>query len=214
MNNCSASIEILTGSNYKKWKQDIEFSLGIAYLDMAICENKPVINAESTPDEKEKLAKWERSNRLSLVAIKRTISEHLLSGLSDTTNAKEFLTTLGERYQLSNNAESGYLLKQLTDMKYDNVGVVREFILKMIHIQTKLKDLDIELNAKFVVSHAINSLPVEFTQIKTAYNVFGSNWTINDLITKCVAEEEKLKKEKSDLALLTIHPKPHSGKGN
>lgn len=123
VNNCSASIEILAGSNYKKWKQDLEFSLGIADVDVALLETKPVVDAQSTPDEKEKLAKWQRSNRLSLYAIKRTISEHLISGLPEKDNAKDLLAAIGERFQVSDNAESGCLMKQLTDMKYDNTGV-------------------------------------------------------------------------------------------
>ena len=158
INNCSAFIEILNGSNFKKWKQDLEFSLGIADLDMALRETKPVINAESTPEEKEKLAKWEKANRLSLYAIKRTISEHLISGLPEKDNAKEYLTAIGERFQVSDNAESGYLMKQLTDMKYDNNRGVREFILRMVHVQTKLKSHNLDLNENFIVSHALNFL--------------------------------------------------------
>lgn len=50
MNNCSASIEILTISNYIKWKQDLELS----YL--ALHENKYMSNAESMPQHKELLA--------------------------------------------------------------------------------------------------------------------------------------------------------------
>ena len=67
---------------------------------------------------------------------------------------------------------------------------------------------------KFIVSHALNCLSVDFSQIKTTHNTIGEKLTINDLITKCVAEEEKLKKEKSDIALLSVHTKPSSGKGN
>ncbi|XP_061364652.1 uncharacterized protein LOC133308078 [Gastrolobium bilobum] len=133
MNNCVVSIEILTGSNYNKWKQDLEFSLGIVDLDLALREDKPVVNAESTPEEKQLLAKWERSNRLGLIAIKRTVSEHLLSGLPETTSAKEILDAIGNRYRVSDNAEYGYLMKEL-NMRYGNNGGVREFILKMVHV--------------------------------------------------------------------------------
>lgn len=196
MNNFSASFEILNGSNFKKWKKDLEFSLGIDDLDMTLRETKPMINDQSTPEQKEKLAKWERSDRLSLCAIKRTISEHLISGLLEKENAKEYLTAIEEMFQVSYNVGSGCLMKQLTYMKYDNNGGVREFILKMVHVQTKLKSHDIDLNGNFIVPHALNCLHVEFTQIKTAYNIFGDKWIENNLITKCVAEEEKLKKER------------------
>lgn len=145
--------------------------------------------------------------------MKRTIFEHLISGLPEKENAKEYLTAIGERFQVSDNVEYGCLMKQLTDMKYDNIEGVKEFILKMVHVQTKLKSHDIDLNENFIVSHALNCLPVEFTQIKTSYNTFGDKWIVNNLITKCAAEEEKLKKERSDIALLT-YVKPHSGKNS
>ena len=205
VNNCSASIEMLNGSNYKKWKQDVDFSLGIVDLDIALRENKPEVNAESTAEQREHLAKWVRADRLSLIAIKRTISEHLLGGLPEECTAKEFLAALKERYQVSDNAESGRLLKKLMDVKYENDGGVRDFILKVVDIQGKLKNHKIDLNDKFIVGHALNCLPADFTQIKTAYNTIGVDWTVNDLIAKSVAEEEKLKNEKNAVALLPVH---------
>ena len=131
---------------------------------------------------------------MSLIAI--TIFEHLLSGLSEKAIIKEFFDALGKRYQVSDNAEFGYLMERLLNMRYDNVGGVKEFIMKMVHIQTKLKCHQIDLNEKFIVKHALNSLPADFTHIKIGHNNIGEKWTVNDLITKCVAEEEKLKKKR------------------
>ncbi|KAI5384190.1 hypothetical protein KIW84_071266 [Lathyrus oleraceus] len=82
----------------------------------------------------------------------------------------------------------------------------------MVHVKTKLKSHDIDLNENFIVSHALSYLSVDFTQIKTAYNTFDDKWNVNNLITKCVVEEEKLKKERSDLTILPVHAKPHSDK--
>jgi len=64
-------------------------------------------------------------------------------------------------------------MKELIDMRYDNVGGVREFIMKMVHIQTKLKSHQIDLNEKFTVKHALNSLSANLTQIKTTHNTIG-----------------------------------------
>ncbi|KAI5446764.1 hypothetical protein KIW84_014562 [Lathyrus oleraceus] len=153
---------------------------------MALREIKLVINDHNTPEEKEKLTKWERSDRLSLCDIKRTVYEHLISGFPEKENAKEYLTTIGER----------------------------EYILRMVDVQTKLKFHNIDLDENFIVSHALNFLPIEFTQIKTAYNTFGDKWVVNNLITKCVADEEKLKKERIDLAFLVVDAKSHFGKNS
>ena len=83
MNNNNATIEILSGSNYKRWRLDIEFVLGIMDLDMALHEDEPPKPTnESTKAMRAHYVKWERSNRLSLISIKRFIAEHLLGGIS------------------------------------------------------------------------------------------------------------------------------------
>ena len=48
VNNYFASIEILNASDYHNWKQDLEFSLGIYDLHLALCEDEFVINSKST----------------------------------------------------------------------------------------------------------------------------------------------------------------------
>ena len=92
MNNNNATIEILSGSNYKRWRSDIEFDLGMMDLDMALREDEPPKPTnESTEAMRAHYAKWERSNRLSLISIKRSIAKHLLGGIPESNNAKEFL---------------------------------------------------------------------------------------------------------------------------
>ena len=100
-----------------------------------------ISSVESTQEQKGYYAKWERLNSLSLIAIKRIISDHLLSGLPNTDNAKELITALGQRYLVSNNVESRNYMKELTTMTYDNTGGVKEYIMKMLHLQAKLKAL-------------------------------------------------------------------------
>ena len=89
-------------------------------------------------------------------------------------------------------------------MRYDNIRSIRKYILKMVHLQTKFKGLKINLSDSFLVPHALNFLFVEFFQIKTAYNTLNEIWSINDLITRYIAEEEKLKKKKSESARLSF----------
>ena len=79
---------------------------------------------------------------------------------------------------------------------------VCDYILKMVHLHTKLKTYDIPTPDKFIVHQALNSLPSSFSQIKTAYNTLNQTWGVNDLITKCVVEEEKLKRENNESAHL------------
>ncbi|KAG8375187.1 hypothetical protein BUALT_Bualt10G0074200 [Buddleja alternifolia] len=207
----------MNGGNYKKWKRDIECALGLADIDVTLRDDQPAGLADDASDtERRTYTQWERSNRLSLLAMKKSIGEHLLSGLPETNSAKEFFDAVGKRYYVSDKFEAGNLMSDLSGMKYNNSGGVREYILKMVHIQTKLKDLDISLPDNYIVHTALNSLPIEFSQIKTAYNTQNESWTVLDLISKCVSEEEKIKRESGQSALLVAHPgpKPKRSLGN
>ncbi|XP_017974515.1 PREDICTED: uncharacterized protein LOC108661588 [Theobroma cacao] len=164
---------------------------------------------KSTIEEKEFFVKWDRAYHMCMQALKGSVFEHLSSGLQKTEIAKELYKAVGERYQKSSKFKVGNLMSELKSMKYDSVGGVRDFIMKMVHIQTKSASHDITLPNKFIVHHALNSLPIEFTQIKTTYNDVNEVWSVNDLISKCVFEKEKLKKEKSESALLTTNSKPY-----
>ncbi|KAG6485247.1 hypothetical protein ZIOFF_053780 [Zingiber officinale] len=119
INNNNTTIVLLNGSNFKKWKQDIEFALGIVDLDLALREPEPAaITDTSSVFEKELHAKWDRSNRLILIVIKRSIPEHLLTGLPETNNAKVLFEAIGQRYQVSNKADIEALMNELTSLRF------------------------------------------------------------------------------------------------
>ncbi|KAJ0082989.1 hypothetical protein Patl1_11197 [Pistacia atlantica] len=98
----------------------------------------------------------------------------------------------------------------LTEARYDSSKGVREFIMRIVDIQLKPKNHEIPINDNFAVSHTLNSLSTDFNQIKIAYIAQSQTWSINDLITKCVAKEEKLKKERFEIANLVAQSKTHS----
>ena len=121
------TIEILTGNNYKEWKKQIDFALGIVDINMALREAKLVdLTDTSTVAEKGYFVKWERSNRLSLLAIRGTIPEHLMSNLPETMATSLFLTTVAERYKVNKNAEAGTLMRKLTGTSYNSVDGVED----------------------------------------------------------------------------------------
>ncbi|KAJ7959777.1 Retrotransposon protein, putative, Ty1-copia subclass [Quillaja saponaria] len=80
------------------------------------------------------------------------------------------MKAVGDRYKVSDNAETEKLINDLAGMRYENGTGVQEFILKMVHVQTKLKNKEIPIPDSFVVHHSLNSLPPDFSQNKTAYN--------------------------------------------
>ncbi|XP_035542076.1 uncharacterized protein LOC118344785 [Juglans regia] len=115
--------------------------------------------------------KWDRANRLCLKIIKHSISDSIIGAIPDNDNAKQFLGAIGQRFIESDKTETGDLMDRLMSMKYDGSSGVREYIMKMIHISSKLEALKISIAEPFLVYHVLNSLLSQFNQLKVAYNV-------------------------------------------
>ena len=95
VNGNSISIEVLTGLNFKKWKEDFLFGMELADVHIALTKDKPAdITTTSIEAEKTDYATWERSNRICLFTMKKSIQEHLKSGLPVDCTAKEMMEAI------------------------------------------------------------------------------------------------------------------------
>ncbi|GAV71050.1 hypothetical protein CFOL_v3_14544 [Cephalotus follicularis] len=89
VNNNMVTIEVLTGSNFKKWKEDIDFAMEMADVDLSLVSDKPRdFIVASTEDEKLVQAAWMKSNHICLLSMRRSILDHLKSGMPTDYTAK------------------------------------------------------------------------------------------------------------------------------
>lgn len=198
------SIPILNGTNFKEWKENVQITLGCMDLDLALRVEQPAsLTDASTPDDKKYYEKWDRSNRLSLMIIKRGIPESFRGAVSDeVTSAKDFLAEIEKRFVKSDKAEISMLLSIFTSKRYSGKGNIREYIMEMSHIVSRLKTLKIEISEDVLVHIVLNSLPITFDPFKVSYNCQKEKWSLNELISYCVQEEERLKQNKTESAHL------------
>ncbi|KAK9714501.1 hypothetical protein RND81_06G099300 [Saponaria officinalis] len=197
-----SSIPVLNGTNFKDWKESMLIVLGCMDLDFAIRKDCPApLTDASSLDDKREFEKWERSNRMSLMIIKRGIPEAFRGAVSDEiTGAKEFLAEIEKRFVKNDKAETSTLLQRLISRKYQfSKGNIREYIMEMSHIASKLKALKLDLSDDLLVH-----------LFKVSYNCQKEKWTLNELISYGVQEEERLKQDKAEVALLASTSK---GKG-
>jgi hypothetical protein len=87
---------------------------------------------------------------------------------------------------------------------------VREHILKMSNMASKLKPMDMELPHAFVVHLILASLPKVFETFVVNYNISPEIWDLEKLIAMCVQEEERLKASYGD----TINYVRHNNRNN
>ncbi|KAL3613382.1 hypothetical protein CASFOL_042795 [Castilleja foliolosa] len=198
----TSNIPVLNGNNFKDWKENVLIILGCMDLDLALrIEKPPSLTAASSSDDRRNFEKWERSDRMSLMIIKRGVPEAFRGAISDeVTSAKDFLAEIEKRFARNDKAETSTLLASLISMKYKGKGNIREYIMEMSNTASKLKALKLELSDDLLVHLVLISLPAHFSQFKVSYNWQKEKWTLNELISYCVQEEERLKQDKSESA--------------
>ena len=102
--------------------------LGCMDLDLSLRMDKPAsLTDASSADDRRIYEKWDRSNRMSLMIIKRGIPEAFRGAVSEQiTNAKDFLAEIEKRFEKSDKAETSTLLKRLISMKFKGNENIRE----------------------------------------------------------------------------------------
>ncbi|KAL9689854.1 hypothetical protein QQ045_010245 [Rhodiola kirilowii] len=169
------------------------------YLDLALREPKPIHLANSrSAFGRNHLRMWEHSNRLSLMIIRRGIPEAFRDIVLDEISvAKDYLAEFEKRFVENDKAKTSELLANLISMKYSYKGNVREHIMEMSQLASKLKALKLELSENLLVHLVLISLPSEYSQFRISYNCQREKWTLNEVISFCVEEEEMLKHDKA-----------------
>ncbi|XP_022892964.1 uncharacterized protein LOC111407596 isoform X2 [Olea europaea var. sylvestris] len=150
---------------------------------------------------------------MSLMIIKHGIPEAFRGAdTEEVSNAKDFLAEIEKRFAKNDKAETSTLLQSLISMKYRGNGNIKEYIMEMSHIASKLKRLKLELSDDLLFHLVLISLPAQFSQFKVSYNCQKEKWSLNELISYCVQEEERLKQEMTKSAHLVSTSKDKARK--
>ncbi|XP_028230365.1 uncharacterized protein LOC114410603 [Glycine soja] len=159
-------------------------------LDLPLRTERPISTPETS--NKVKIEKWDRSNRMCLMIMKRSIPEVFRGSIFEGQSAKKFLEEIEQYFAKNEKAETSNLLAKLISMKYKGKGNIREYIMEMSNLASKLKSLKLELGEDLLVHLVLISLPAHFGQFKVSYNTQKDKWPLNELISHCVQEEERM----------------------
>ncbi|XP_047320426.1 uncharacterized protein LOC124924428 [Impatiens glandulifera] len=182
----------LVGDNYKIWKERILLHLGCLDIDDAIRKDEPIIDDESTTDDLLLHERWDRSNRLSMMFIKSKISESIRGSIEEHKNVKALLKGVDEQFATSDKALASTLIIKFTTTRLTTMRGVREHIMKLRDIAAQLKRLEVDMSESFLVHYILATLPSAYGAFKVSYNTHKEKWSINELMTMCVQEENRL----------------------
>jgi len=88
-------IPMLNETNFKVWKEAMEIVLNCMDLDLALRTKRPTSTPEASNEVK--IEKWDRSNRMCIMIMKRSIPEVFRDSISNGENAKKFIDEI-EQY--------------------------------------------------------------------------------------------------------------------
>ncbi|XP_058770751.1 uncharacterized protein LOC131644300 [Vicia villosa] len=112
-------------------------------LDLSLREECLTANAENQNETK--IEKWDRCNSMCLIMIKRSIPEMIRGSIVESESAKKFLETVEQLFAKNDKAETSSTLSKLILMVYKGKGNIRDYIMEMSNLASKLKALKLEL---------------------------------------------------------------------
>jgi molybdopterin converting factor small subunit len=207
-------VEPLTGANYPQWWEKINMGITLFEIDKAITDKRPVeptlldipndlgVNAKAKREKQnsklmscyeiEKI-NWERLNRKCLMVIEERISEGIQGVIPECETVVEYIEKVESQFTGSSKAYFSSLIKRLVSEKYTGGGV-RDHILRMSNVASRLKPLDLAIKDGFLIYLIFNSLLKKFKTFELNYNSMNDKWTLKKFIAMCVQEEEKIKR--------------------
>eukprot|EP00257_Ricinus_communis_P017568 XP_015576038.1 uncharacterized protein LOC107261430 [Ricinus communis] len=176
--------------------------LGVIDFDFALrIDPLAPLTDNSTSNQKRDVERWGRSNRMYMIIMKKAIPKVFRGTISEQIKTtKDFLPDIKNRFFKNEKVEICTLLISLISMKYEVKNNIREYIMEMSHLASKLKALKLELSEASVLI----LLPTQFSQFKVSYNCQKETWSFNEFVSHCVQEEERLKQGRIKNAHLAL----------
>ncbi|KAI3446828.1 hypothetical protein Pfo_003493 [Paulownia fortunei] len=182
----ASSIIKFNGLNFFEWYEQVQFHLGVLDLDLALTTDKPAaINDASSTEQRSFYKAWERSNGLSLMLMRMTITENIRLTIFKIDSAKEFMKfSVGET-----------LMGLLTTMKFYDSRTMHKHVTEMTNIAARLRFMGLKMSDNFIVQFIINSLPPTYCSFQINYNTIKDKWNVIELQSMLIQEEARLKKQ-------------------
>ena len=83
-------------------------------------------------------------------------------------------------------------MRLLTTITYDGTTGVREHVMRMTNLAMRLRDMKVDIPNSYLVWLILESLPDQFSALKTSYNVVKGEWGLDEMNAIVVQQEEMM----------------------
>ena len=185
--------------NIFEWIEQVTFHLGAFDLDLVLLEDRHTdLTDACTEAQKSHHKAWTMSNRpcVNFMWMKTTYNIKSSLPCVENQNVKDFLKLVEEKFRYANKALAGTLMAELITMKFDGTKSMQQHVLDMTNTAARLKTLGMNVDDSFLVQFIMNSLPSEYGPFHINYNTLKDKWNIDELSSKLIQEEARLKKQR------------------
>jgi len=99
---------------------------------------------------------------MCLMVVKHTIPITIRGFMPDKISAKSFLAEVADRFINSDKVEASTHLNKLINMRYNGKENIREYIMGMSNLLSKLKALKLELSEEILVHFILISFLIKY----------------------------------------------------
>ena len=105
---------------------------------------------------------------------------------------------IDDQFVTSDKALANTFIMQFSSLKLHGIKGVCDHIMCMRDIVAQLKALEVTMSDSFLVHYILCTLPMQYSPFKISYNTHKDKRSINELLTMCVQEEERLIMEEGE----------------
>ena len=124
--------------------------------------------------------------------IKTKISDKIHGSIDQDEKVWDLLKAIDDQFITSDKGLACTLIMKFSFLRLTSVKGVREYIMQMRDISAQLKKQEVDMFEFFLVHFILNTLPPEYGSFKISHNTHKDKWSINELMSMCVEEKERL----------------------
>jgi hypothetical protein len=145
-----------------------------------------------------------------MMFIKTKISLGIHGSVDQHEKVRDLLKAIDDQFVTLDKALASTLIMKFSSIRLTSVKGVREHIMQMRDTVAQLRKLEVEISKSFLVHYILNTLSHQYGPFKISYNTHKDKWSIIELMTMCVQEEERPVMDLGESAMLTTHGKGKS----
>jgi hypothetical protein len=196
----------LVGPNYNDWLRNVKLVLAVQRVAYVLETPLPVINEQSTADERTQADQWKQDEILAKCVILSSMSNEL-QRQHENLDSSSIMLRLKELYAEPDRAARYEISKELFGAKMKEGESVQIHVLKMIDSIERLGQLGFVMDHELSIDLVLQSLPPSYAQFVLNFNMNKLEVTLPELLNMLRTAENSVSGDKGKSIMMVTSSK-------